>query len=123
MQLEFLNSVVDIRGRILFCKYGDLSFNILETKKGFSRGGHFHNFHSTHYLIKGKIIFKTFDLNSKNEQITKFFAPSEINVSANIAHILTALTDSIFIEFFDQKYSAIDYLPYRNLIKGQLENS
>ena len=46
MKLEFLKSVMDSRGRIMFCKYGDLSINIVETKKGFSRGGHFHEFHT-----------------------------------------------------------------------------
>ena len=121
MKLEFLESVTDPRGRILFCKYGNSSLNIVETKNGFSRGGHFHEFPSVHFLLKGKIVFKTTDINLNHEQIENFSAPCEIIVQANIAHILTALEDSIFIEFFDREYSAIDYPPYRNLIEKQLE--
>ena len=123
MKLEFLKSVVDSRGRILFCKYGDLSINIVETKKGFSRGGHFHEFTSTHFLLKGKIIFKTMDLNVNREQIKNFSKPCEIIVHANVAHILTAVTDSLFIEIFDGDYSAINYPSYRNLIEKQLETT
>jgi len=120
MKLEFVKSVVDPRGRILFCKYGHLSINIIETKKGFSRGGHFHEFSSIHFLLKGDIIFKTTDIKSNHEQIKKFTAPCEINVNANIAHILIALSDAVFIEFFNTNYSSVNYPLYRDLIEKQL---
>ena len=117
MELEFVKSVQDKRGRIFFCKYGDLTVNIVETKKGFSRGGHFHKFPSNHFLLKGDVDFKTFDLIQNREHIYQFSAPSEIHVDANIAHLLSAKTDSIFIEFFYKEYSAVDFPLYRNLIE------
>ena len=120
MELDFVKSVYDKRGRIFFCKYGDLSVNIVETKKGFSRGGHFHKFPSTHFLLKGNIDFKTFDLTLNRERICQFSAPCEISVDANIAHLLSAKTETVFIEFFNKEYSAIDFPLYRNLIEKQL---
>lgn len=122
MNLEFLNYSSDIRGIILFCKYGHLSINFLETKKGFLRGGHYHEFPTTHFLIKGKVLFKTLDIKSNYEQNKEYFAPCEIPVLSYMPHLLTALEDCIFIEFFDREYSAIEYPLYRKLIDHQIQN-
>lgn len=62
-------------------------------------------------------------MNLKSENLKFFSAPCEITVNANVAHLLTAVTDSIFIEFFDGDYSAINYPSYRKLIQKQLETN
>ena len=82
MKLEFVKSVDDSRGKILFYKYDGLSFNLVETKKRFSRTGHSHKFPSTHFLLKGKITFKTMDHNLNREQIEKFSVSCKIVVQA-----------------------------------------
>ena len=120
MKLEFLKSVIDPRGRILFCQYDDLSVNLVETKKGFSRGGHYHKFKSDHILLKGKIEFKELNLDTDIEQIRIIYAPFTISVEANVAHILTALDNSVFLESFETEYSAIDYLPYRKIVNEKM---
>ena len=33
MQLKFLKNIVDSRGEIFFCKYGNIFVNMVETKK------------------------------------------------------------------------------------------
>ena len=116
MKLEFNKSVSDIRGIILFCSFGKLIIHFVETKKGFSRGGHFHKFKSDHILLKGKIEFKELNLDTDIEQIRIIYAPFTISVEANVAHILTALDNSVFLESFETEYSAIDYLPYRKIV-------
>ena len=121
MKLEFLNSVIDPRGRIIFCQYGDLSINIVETKKGFSRGGHFHPFKSDHFLLRGKIEFKEIDVDTNIEKIRIIEAPFTLSVEPNVAHLLTALDDSLFLESFKTKYSAIEYLPYRNIVNKRMK--
>ena len=120
MELKFVKSVEDKRGRIFFCKFGDLSVNVVETKMNFSRGGHFHEFQSTHFLLKGKIKFKTFDLSTNHEKTQHFSAYSEISVEPNVAHLLTALTDTIFVEFFKNEYTATDFPLYRNIVEKQI---
>ena len=52
MMLKFNKSTSDVRGTILFCSYGKLMVNFVHTKKGFSRGGHYHKFKSDHILVK-----------------------------------------------------------------------
>ena len=120
MKLEFNKSVSDIRGIILFCSFGKLIIHFVETKKGFSRGGHFHKFKSDHILLKGKIEFKELNLDTDIEQIRIIYAPFTISVEANVAHILTALDNSVFLESFETEYSAIDYLPYRKIVNEKM---
>jgi hypothetical protein len=121
--LKFIKSVIDPRGRIVFCKHADIFINLVETKQGFSRGGHYHPFPSDHILIKGKIEFKEVNLDTHMEKIRILQAPCDISVNANVAHILTALENSLFVEFFTTEYSAINYFPYRKIVnKKMIEN-
>lgn len=116
MKLKFQKSVNDIRGRIIFCKYGDLFLNIVETKKGFSRGGHYHNFDSEHFLLSGKVEFREKNLVTNEEKISMINSPSVIKVISNSAHLLTALEDTLFVEYFENAYSATDYSEYRSVV-------
>jgi len=116
MKLEFQKSVDDIRGRIIFCKYGDLSLNIVETKRGFSRGGHYHDFDSEHFLLSGRVEFREKNLITNEEKISIIDAPSIIRVISNSAHLLTALEDTLFVEYFKNDYSATDYSEYRSIV-------
>jgi len=121
--LEFSKSVNDVRGTILFYSFGKLIIHFVETKKGFSRGGHYHKFKSDHMLLQGKIEFKELHLDTNMEQIRILSAPYIISVEPNVAHLLTALEDSLFLECFDTEYSAIDYIPYRNIINEKIKQS
>jgi quercetin dioxygenase-like cupin family protein len=121
MKLEFLKSIIDPRGRILFCQYGDISVNLVETKKGFSRGGHYHKFKSDHILLQGKIEFKELNLDTNFEQIQIIRAPYTISVAPNTAHLLIALEDSLFLEYFELEYTAINYLPYRRIVLEKMK--
>ncbi len=122
MILEFNKSISDVRGTILFCSYGKLTINFVHTKKGFSRGGHYHKFKSDHVLIQGKIEFKKLNLNTNVEHVCILSAPCNVSVDPNTAHLLTSLEDSLFLEYFDTEYSAIDYLPYRNIVNEKIKS-
>ena len=121
MTLEFNKSVSDLRGTILFCSLGKSTIHFVETKKGFSRGGHYHEFKSDHILLRGKIEFRELNLGTNMEQIRILSAPCTISVESNVAHLLTALDDSLFLEYFDTGYSAIDYIPYRNIVDEKIK--
>ena len=121
MALEFNKSVSDVRGTILFCSFGKSTIHFVETKKGFSRGGHYHKFKSDHILLQGKIEFRELNLSTNMEQIRIISAPCTISVESNVAHLLTALEDSLFLECFDTEYSAIDYSPYRNIVNEKIK--
>ena len=117
MNLKFDKQVEDKRGKILFFSLGDKKFNIVETKQGFARGGHFHNFSSTHILLYGKMEVTEENLNSGIEETKKILAPSIINIDQNIAHLFLASEDSVFIEIFEGKYHATDHPKYRKIVK------
>jgi len=121
MTLEFNKSVSDVRGTILFCSFGKSTINFVETKKGFSRGGHYHEFKSDHILLRGKIEFRELNLSTNMEQIRILSAPCTVSVEPNVAHLLTALEDSLFLECFDTEYFAIDYFPYRNIVDEKIK--
>jgi len=42
MILQFEKEHEDVRGKILFFSYGKKYVNLIEIKKGFARGGHYH---------------------------------------------------------------------------------
>ena len=117
MNIKFEKQVEDNRGKIFFFSYGDKKFNIVETKQGFARGGHFHNFSSTHILLHGKIEVTEENLNNGVEQTKKISAPAIINADQNIAHLFLAIEDSVFIEIFEGKYQDTDHPKYRKIVE------
>ena len=121
MKLEFKKSFSDVRGIILFCSFGKSSLHFVKTKKGFSRGGHYHKFKSDHILLKGKIEFKEFNISTNSEQIRILSSPTTISVEPNVAHLLTALEDTVFLEFFHSEYSSTDYIPYRTIVEKKMK--
>ena len=121
MNLQFEKQVEYKRGKILILSLGLKKINIVEIKKGFARGGHFHNFPSTHTLINGKIEVREENLKTGVEQTKKISSPSIINVEENVAHIFIALEDSIFIETFEGEYQAINYPKYRKIVNEKIK--
>jgi dTDP-4-dehydrorhamnose 3,5-epimerase-like enzyme len=122
MNLQFEKQVEDKRGNILFLSLGTKKINIVEMKKGFARGGHFHNFPSTDIIVYGKIELREENLNNSVEQIKKISAPSIINIQQNTAHLFIALEDSMFVETFDGEYQASDYPKYRKIVDERLHS-
>jgi hypothetical protein len=73
MELQFEKEASDVRGKIVVLRYGDKRINLVETKKEFSRGGHYHIFESRHILISGTIEYVEKDLktNAEKSQIVR----------------------------------------------------
>jgi len=119
--LEYLKTISDERGSIIFMKNGSKLINLVEIKKGFSRGGHFHPFRSLHNLISGKVEY--FEFNTKTDEEIKaiYEAPFVIDVSPFVAHLLTALEDVLFMEIFENEYQAIEFPKYRKIINKKIQ--
>jgi len=120
--LEYLKTVSDERGSIIFMKKGSKLLNFVEIKTGFSRGGHFHEFHSTHNLISGKVEYHEFNTKTNQEKKVNYEAPFVIDVPPFVAHLLTAIEDTIFIEIFENEYQATDFPKYRKIVKEKISN-
>ena len=123
MKLSLQKEVEDVRGKIIFLNFGKKNFHIVETKKGFARGGHYHTFPSHHIIISGSIEYREKNLAGKQETIKKIQAPETIKTMPNIAHLIIALEDTVFIESFEQPYQAINFDEYRKIVEEKMKES
>ncbi|MGY5151468.1 MAG: hypothetical protein ACW9XA_04290 [Candidatus Nitrosopumilus sp. bin_6a] len=121
--LEYLKTVSDARGSIIFMKNWSKLLNFVEIKKGFSRGGHFHEFFSTHNLISGKVEYHEFNIKTNEERTDIYEAPFVIEVPPFVAHLLTAIEDVLFVETFDNEYQATEFPKYRKIVEEKLQKS
>ncbi|MGI0087181.1 MAG: DUF4437 domain-containing protein [Nitrosotalea sp.] len=120
MKIE--KQVEDARGKIIFLSYNGKQVNLVEIRKNFSRGGHYHKIPTKHIVIIGKIQYEGKNVNKGAERI-QVYSPNEIiEVPANEAHILTALEDSLFLEVFEKDYEATDFPEFRNIIESKIKN-
>ena len=123
MNLRFEKEVEDVRGKIIFYSHDKLKINLIETKKGFARGGHFHKYEQDHVLISGYMEVRLYDITSWTETIHTFKAPSIIHIPENIAHLFVALEDSTFIETSNSEYEVTDFPKYRQIVVERMEIS
>lgn len=120
MSLEFEKLIEDKRGKILFLKYNDKKINLVEIRKNFARGGHYHKTKSTHYLISGKIELWEKNINDKTQKISLISSPYIIEIQSNIAHLLIAKEDSLFFESFDN-YEDTVFPEFRRVVEDLME--
>lgn len=122
MSLKFEKEVQDPRGKIIFLSTNYVKINIIEIKKGFARGGHFHSYDSNHMLLTGSIECRKENMITKEEEIKIFNAPSIIQVDANIAHLFIALEDSVFVETINGIYDGVNYSKYRMIVEEKIQS-
>mgnify|MGYP006448416863 CR=1 FL=1 len=111
----------DIRGSVFFFKTDVKNLNLIETKKGYARGGHYHEYDSNLILVSGLIQYIEKNIETNLEEIRNIEGPSIIHTPAKHAHLLIALEDSIFLESYNLSYSAIDFPEYRDIVKQKMK--
>ena len=98
----------DERGRltqIFHCGYSQV--NVLETKKGVIRGGHFHkNTIEVFYIVSGRIKVKF----SKEDEIkiVEFSDGDFFQVAINVSHEIEFLENTIMIAAYDKPIEDIN---------------
>ncbi len=120
MELSFESESHDKRGKVIFLSYGSKKINIIEIKKGFSRGGHYHTFETRHFLLSGIIEYREKNIGTGKEKVQTITSPATISVPSMVAHLLTAVDDTLFAEEFPQDYSATEYPEYRKIVMQKL---
>ena len=121
MSLNFEKHVEDNRGKILFLKYNNKNINLIEIKKGFARGGHFHKTNTNHFLISGKIEYHEENIETRIEKISIIESPCIINTPLNVAHLLIAKENSLFFEVF-KNYEDTVYPKYRKIVEDLMKS-
>lgn len=122
MSLSLEKQIEDIRGKIMIYTYGKNHVNLVEIKKGFARGGHYHSYSQNHILISGKIEYREEDIVTNVEQIKIINKPEVLFVPANNAHLFIALEDTIFVETYGEEYNAINYPKYRKIVNEAMSS-
>jgi dTDP-4-dehydrorhamnose 3,5-epimerase-like enzyme len=120
MTLESKGERGDKRGKIFFFTNNETKVNLFEVKKGFARGGHYHNYDIVHVLIDGKIEHRVEDMMTKREEISILTAPAIMKIPAKSANLIIALEDSIFTEVFIGEYKSTVYEKYRDIVMQKM---
>ena len=110
----------DQRGEIRRFSLQGTDFAAISTKKGFYRGGDFHNVVQYIVVVRGE--FEVTTRENERDVVTKKRAGELVSFPPMIPHLLKALTDSVFIEWLDGPFHVEHYLPYRKLVEEQLKN-
>jgi hypothetical protein len=121
--MRVLKETEDRRGKIIWLVSNDKEIHVVETKKGFSRGGHYHPFDSSHVLVSGEIVYRECGTEGGQEIRKTFRGVAAILTAANRAHMISAIQDSIFIEVFDPPYAATEFAPYRKIVNDELSGA
>ncbi|MHB8545739.1 MAG: cupin domain-containing protein [Nitrosotalea sp.] len=122
MDLSLEKQIEDARGKILIYSYGKNHVNLIEIKKGFARGGHYHPYPQNHIIISGRIEYREENIVTNEEKIVIIDKPEILLVPANAAHLFIALEDAIFVETYDEKYDATNYPKYRNIVEERMNH-
>ena len=123
MDLRLEKQVGDIRGKIFFFSQGNKRFNLVEMKKGFARGGHYHNFEQTHIILTGKIEYHEKDLVLDKEDMKVINSPDSVVIPARTPHLFIAIEDSSFIEIYENSYEATEYPEFRRIVEERMNMS
>jgi len=84
-----------------------------ELRKGFTRGGHYHNRkEEVFYIIDGRVRGVFYDLETGEQAEYIFEKGDKIRVKTGCAHIFYGVEDSHAIEYSNQYYDSRDAYPY-----------
>jgi len=103
----------------------DRHVNVLVTKAGFYRGGHFHDYPEEFFVVWGELDWVEAPTPETNPGVlnsTRYTMGMVMNSQPGIPHMLKANTDCVVVEFrpAGAGFKATDFAPMRNLIKAQL---
>ncbi len=122
MELNYIKDGGDKRGKILFFTYGKMKVNLFEVRKGFARGGHYHDYDIIHTLVAGKIEHRIEDIETKQEQTSIVTAPAILKIPSKSANLIIAIEDSVFTETFSEEYKSTVYDKYRNIVHQKMNS-
>lgn len=111
----------DHRGRIERINFKGTKFNIVETKKGFMRGGDLHQNTQFNVVFSGKVEIWVL-VNGVTEKIIA--GPNHFLVfKPNTPHLFHFLENSVISEWWDGPFETWYYKPYRDIIDQRLSLS
>lgn len=116
LKTEFFS---DQRGEIYINKIKNKEFNILFSRAGAYRAGHYHSAEQHGLILEGEV---EITLWQNDQDIIRKYGPNElIVIRSNVPHLYKFLIDTVMIEWLTGTYKPRYYKPYRKIINRQLE--
>ena len=119
--MKFTGKDEDVRGqRWNFQDNGNL-ISLFEIKKGFSRGGQYHENEVTHVLISGKIEYRRENVLTGKEEISTLDSFSSTLLPPNTSDLITALEDSVMVGIYKNEPEKKYYEKHSRIVKEKME--
>ena len=119
--MKFTGKDEDVRGqRWNFQDNGNL-ISLFEIKKGFSRGGQYHENEVTHVLISGKIEYRKENVLTGKEEISTLDSFSSTLLPPNTSDLITALEDSVMVGIYKNELEKKYYEKHSRIVKEKME--
>ena len=82
---------------------------LFEIKRGFSRGGHYHERkEEIFYIVSGKIKASFLDLDTREKAEGTFEKGDRLRIRPRCAHVFSGLEDTVIVEYSPQFYDPED---------------
>ena len=111
----------DVRGRIFRVTIDEHEFYVLETRKGYARGGHSHTEDAYTVILKGKLEYRA--KIGEREEVKTVREGDVIFTEKEVPTILTALEDSVMIQWLKGPLVTINYEPYRRIVRELMKKN
>lgn len=112
-----------MRGTRWIFQDNDNLISLFEIKKGFVRGGQYHENDVIHILISGSIEYKKENIVTKQKEIIHLDSFSSIHLPPNTSDLITALEDSVMVGLY--KKEAVDrfYQKHRTIVNNKIQKN
>lgn len=119
--LKLEDQFEDKRGKMFFFSSDNKRIALVETKKGFARGGHYHLYEQDYVIISGKFEHREKDVVTSIEQTEIVEAPKTIHMQKNKAQLFIALEDSMLVYVYNNEHKSVNYPEYRKIIEEKMK--
>jgi dTDP-4-dehydrorhamnose 3,5-epimerase-like enzyme len=111
----------DPRGSTFRLPLDRADYLFLNMVEGSFRGGHYHPRENFHLVLKGRIWFEFVDISTGERGETVAEPMDIVNIPADVAHLLKALENSMFMEPSERLTE--EYAPQRKFVKQFLKTN
>ncbi len=119
--MQFVKEENDVRGNRWIFHDKDSIISLFEIKKGFSRGGQYHENAVTHMLISGNVKYTKENIVTKQEHTTILNPFSVMVLPPNTSDLITALEDSMMIGLYKKESADRFYKKHRKIVRAKIE--
>jgi hypothetical protein len=119
--MKFTGKDGDVRGQRWNFQDNENLISLFEIKKGFSRGGQYHENEVTHVLISGKIEYRKENVLTGKEEISTLDSFSSTLLPPNTSDLITALEDSVMVGIYKNEPEKKYYEKHSRIVKEKME--